>query len=1046
MNSIIKFFINNRLFGDIVSIFIILVGIVSALMIRREVFPNVSFDIIIIQTIYPGASPDEVEKLITNPLEQDLQEVDGIKKMQSVSIEGQSRVILFLDPDQTTEAEAKADVQDIVDLFQPPADAEDPLVIALESKQQPIVEVSISADVSDIELRTMAKEFEKKIESVRGVAKVVHSGLRDLEVRVEADPQLLNQKSISLDALALALKLQNLSIPAGTIESEANGIEDQELIVRTIGDFNDLDEIRNTVIRANEFGKPVLVQDVAKVFYDLKKATRLNRTNGKPSLSLTVLKKEKADAIQLVDQTRTMIEENALKYKDKGFNFSFINDFSIFIRRRLSILTTNLLVGLVFVAIVLAFFLPFRVAIFSVVGILISFLGTMYVFNINDFSINLISLLGLIIVSGMLVDDAIVVSDNIVRKMEEGENPTDASISGATEIWPAVAASVMTTIVAFLPMMFMSGIFGKFVKQIPLGVIIALLFSLFEAIWILPQHIANYVTLASIQQSTNPKNLKRRFQIFWDQVVVIKYVKIVKVLLRRRYLAMASIGLFFVFSIVIAKVGLKFVLFPPEGIETFFVRIKAPTGFSLDNTLRLVKPIEDKILELPKEEILDFVTTIGIIQQDANDPNTKRGSEYAQIAVYMTPETDRDREAPEIITALKNSIVKSSELEKLTFERINPGPPVGKPISVAIHGENYDDIMKAVADLKPRLAKIPGVLELDDSYVPGKEEVQLIVNRSEAAAAGLSVSQIGATVRGVFDGIIATSIQELEDEVDIRVSFSKADRSRLTTLNEIKIPNAQGQLIPLFRVTNSIRKRGVAVYQHEANRREVKVTGEVNTDIISATQVAEMVDLSIGPEIEKLHPKVKITQGGEDEDTKESLQSLGRAFLLAFMGIFLILILTFKNLLQPFLVVLTIPLGIMSVIWTLFIARMPLSFMAMLGVVALAGVIVNNSIILIDFVNQARLEGLDRWESIERAVKNRIRPIFLTSTTTVAGLLPTAHGIGGLDKFVVPIAMSLGYGILFGSILTAFFFPCAIAVVDDIQEFFFRRSQKSKNV
>ena len=1041
MKRIIEFFVGNRLFGDLISIFIIGAGIVSAATIQREVFPNVSFDIITIATIYPGASPEEIEKLITNPIEQDLKEVTGIKKLQSISLEGQSRIVAFLDPDQTTEDEAKSDIQDIVDLYEPPEGAEDPVVVAVESKQQPIIEVSISADVPEQELRLIAKDLEIEIEKTKGVAKVVHKGLRDLEVRVEANPQTLKRIGVTLDELITALKQQNQSIPAGTIQATATT---SEKIVRTVGDFKSLNDIEETVIRANELGRAIRVKDVAKVYYDLETATVLNRTNGKPSLSLTVLKKESGDAITMVDLTKDLVERYADKFKDKGFEYEFVNDFSYFIRRRVRILSTNLLVGLFLVSLVLAFFLPFRVAMIAVMGIALSFFATIWIFNAAGFTINLISLMGLIIVCGMLVDDAVVVSDNIVRQMEEGNDPETAAIKGANEIWPAVTASILTTVTAFMPMMFMTGIFGKFIKQIPLAVVIALLFSLLEAIWILPQHMAHYVSKKSLEPSPNPRNLKNRFQFFWDKKVVPRYLNIVRGMINIRYIVCGGLFAFFILTLVVAATGLKVSLFPKDGVETFFVRVKAPTGASLEQTLKAVIPVEKEILNLPEEEVINFVTSIGIVQQDANDPNTKRGTEYAQIAVFLTPEPDRNRYADEIINKLKEDVGQPDGIERITFERVNPGPPVGKPVSVAIRGDDYDKINAAIADLKPLLEAVEGVQELDSSFSPGKDEIQLIINRSEAAAAGVSVAQIGSTVRAAFDGIVATTIQELDDEVDVRVSFSKEDRSREEILNSIEIPNRTGNLIPLTQVTAQIRTKGIATYQHEANQREVRLTGEIDDNITDARTVAGIVANELSPQILEKHPEVSIAQGGEDEDTNESFASLISTFTVALMGIILILILTFGNLFQPLLVVMTIPLGVMSVIWTLFFAGKPLSFLAMLGVIALAGVIVNNAIVLIDFVNSGRDRGLDRIESIINAAKLRIRPIFLTSTTTVAGLLPTAHGIGGLDKFVVPIAMSLGYGILFGSLLTAFFFPAAIAVIDDLQQFVYRLHARIK--
>lgn len=1039
MRRIIEFFTRNSLFSDLLAIFIVIGGIVSMLLIRREVFPNVSFDIINVSTAYPGASPEEIEKLITSPIEQDLKEVDGIKRLQSVSTDSRSEIIVVLDPDQTTEEKAKDDIKDVLDQFTAPEGAEETKVVAIQSKQQPIMEVSLSSDMPEIELRKIIKQLEVEIESINGVAKTVPKGVRDIEIHVEADPIKLQRLSVSLDELVSALKLQNRTIPAGTLEPKnrdttvagATAFE-KETLVRTIGDFKSLEDVGDTVIRSNELGQPLRVRDIAAVTYNLEKAHISNRTNGRPSLTLTVLKKEKADAIRVVDDVRARVAEFEKKFSGE-FSTSFINDFSEYIRRRVSVLSSNLIVGLFLVILTLSLFLPFRTALFVATGIVISFFGTIFYFYANGHSINLISLMGLIIVSGMLVDDAIVVADNVVRHMQMGGNRIEAAIRGAFEIWPAVTASVLTTVIAFAPMLFMSGIFGKFIKQIPLGVLTALLFSLFEALWILPQHMAHYAKLDAPRPTHFFARGTLRFQNFWESRLVPSYIRLLKKIIQRRYIAATAMGMLFVISILVAKFGLKFILFPPDGVEIFFVRVKGPTGITLEQTTELVKPVEKAVAQLPKEEVQDFVTTVGLVQQDPNDPNTKRGSEYAQVAVYLTPENRRDRYALEIIEDMRKVIGQPGGIEEITFDRVNPGPPVGKPVSLGVRGQDYAPILKAVAELKEKIKDLPGLIDLSDSYVSGKNELHVKVNKAEAAAANVSVTSVGLAVRAALDGLVATTIHELDEEIDVRVSFPPEAKTSVENLQHINILNPRGNLIPLQKIARVEPAQGIAVYQHENNQREVKVTASVDTDVSSAIEINSKIRDML-PEITKNHPEVTVNFGGEDEDTQESLASLGRAFGVAFAGIFLVLILTFKNLFQPFLVVLTIPLGTIAVIWTLFVARMPISFLSALGIIALSGVIVNNAIVLIDFVNKARAEGMDKVESILAAAKIRIRPIFLTTATTVAGLLPTAHGIGGLDKFVVPIAMSLGYGMMFGATLTALFFPAAIAIMDDIRE------------
>jgi multidrug efflux pump subunit AcrB len=1044
MSSLIDFFLRKRLFADMLAITILVLGIYSITQIRRDAFPNVQFDIIAISTFYPGASAEEIEKLITNPIEQDLQEVDGIKKVSSVSVEGRSEITVQLDPDQTTEREGKEDIKSVVDRLTFPEEAEDPLVVALETKQQPIIQVALSSDMPEIELRAIAKNLEKEIEALPGVARVAYNGLRDLEIRVNVDPEKLSRQSVSLDEIVRALKAQNNSIPAGTLDPDPSAAVKAEKIVRTMGEFENITDVENTVVRANELNRAIRVKDLATVAWDLEKRQVINKTNGRPSLSLTVIKKEKADAIKVVDAVRVAVGD--FKAGKSNFNADFIDDISSFIRNRLSILTSNMIVGLFLICFTLTLFLPWRVSMVVASGIFLSFFGTMAFFHLAGYSLNLISLLGIIIVSGMLVDDAIVVTDSVVTYMQEGMSPAEAARKGTLEIWPAVVASVATTIVAFLPMMFMSGIFGKFVREIPLGVIVALAFSLGESVLLLPQHLMSFVRLKDFEMPEKPQGITRvrkGFLSFWEEKVIPRYVAAVTKIVHRRYLALSGMVGLLATAIICSQLFLKFVLFPAEGVEVFFLRTKAPAGITLEENAERIRGIEAIVAKLPPLELESFTTTIGLQQQEPNDPNTKRGAEYAQVVVYLTPENQRDRTAEEIIESLRAEVGTPTGYEEVRFDRVNPGPPVGKPISLGVQGTNYEDILPAVEELKKRVAVIKGLRDLSDSYTPGKPEIHIRSQGALTASTGLSVAAIGTTVRAAIDGIVATSIQRLDDEVDIRVLFSEKDKTPSQVVSQIKIPNAQGSLIPLSAVAKVEEKVGISIFEHTNNRREVKVLADIDTDITSSSAANEFIRTDILPEFLTAFPKVKVVFGGEDEDTQESMKSLVAAFAVAFLAIFLILIFLFGDLLQPFLVVLTIPMGIIGVIFALILTRQPLSFMAMLGVIALAGVIVNNAIVLIDFVNQERAKGMEKMESILEAARRRLRPIFLTTMTTVMGLLPTAHGIGGLDKFVVPIAISLGYGLLFGSILTAFVFPAAIATLDDFEGWWARKFKKA---
>ncbi|MBK8204508.1 MAG: efflux RND transporter permease subunit [Bdellovibrionales bacterium] len=1028
MNRLIEFFVKQKMFSDLIIVFVIVVGVACLFLMKREAFPNIKFDIVIVSTIFPGASPDEVERLITNPLERELKEVEGIKKINSVSRASTSNIILQLDPDQTTDMEAKADIQDVIDRFKDlPSQSERPVVSSLDGGSYPIIQVSLTGPLTPIDLRKYAREIERDLESLPDVAKVTPTGMQDLEIHVETDLRKLSEYRISFEEVIGALKSQNVSIPAGSIVNSMG----EEILIRTVGDYDTVETVERTVVRANDLAHPIRIKDLAQVGFKLKTNDRFFRTNGEDAINLTVLKKSHADSIHLVEAIKEKVSELELKYKGK-LNFRLLDDESVWIKMRLNTLSGNLLIGLVLVLLILSLLLPPSIAIFVAVGIPFSFLGTMIVFYQMGYSLNLLSMLGLIIVVGMLVDDAVVITENSMRLLEEGYSPEEAATKGAQQVVGAVFGSVMTTVLAFMPLMFMSGIFGKFVKFIPVGVIVALLISLLQAYFILPNHFARWAYRPQHKRHKNIfEKIYEKMDRYWNTAVAPGYAQIVTGCIRFRYRVLAGVAILFLISLFTAS-KLKFVLFPSEGIEIFFITAEAPIGTELKKTSELIRPVESKLRELPSNEVENFTAQIGLQMKDPGDPNTKYGSHFGMLVVYLTPTGSRQRSASDIVEDLR---IKMKDIKgiKLGFEKVTPGPPVGKAVSVGVSGLEYSEILKLAELIKTDLSMVKGVTDLELNHQPGNKEILVNVIPSEAAAAGLTVSGVGMSIRAAYEGIVSTSIKKLDEEIDIRVSLPDKDANDPSMMSRLLVSNARGSLIPLGRVARFKEGQGIAAYVHEKNQREVKVLGEVDSEVTDATKVAEIVKSKIS-DYKKMFPGLGVSIGGENADTEESMKSLFRTFGLAIIGIFIILVLTFQRLSQPLLVGLTIPIGVMSVIYAFFIHNKPLSFMGLLGIVALAGVIVNNAIVLVDFVNILRAEGKEKIESIILASKIRLRPIFLTTVTTVAGILPTAYGIGGTDDFVKPIALALGWGLLLGSILVLVSFPSMIAVLDDVHE------------
>ena len=1035
MDRLIAYFARQGFFAVLILIYTIAMGIYVTFIIQKEAFPNVQYDIIIIRTIFPGASPTETEKLITNPLEFELKEVIGIKRLVSQSVEGLSTIFIEVDADQTTLMEARQDIQEVIDRFAfLPDGAEDPLVISMDSATQiPIIQLAITADegIDPLKHREIARFIEKEMEKIPDVASIETYGIGDLEIHVEANPRRLSFYQLTLANLVKAIADQNKAIPGGILEQQTSKGK-KEILVRTVSEYEDVEDVEKTVVRSNDLVNAIQIKDVAKVSYGLEKATTLFRGNGRPSIFLTLMKKETSDTIKLVDTIKKRIKELGSRLPD-NIQVQYIDDQSYFIKRRLNVLLNNLSIGLILVLFILSLFFPIKIAFLTAIGIPFALLGTLLFFSATGMSLNLLTMMGLIIVLGMLVDDAVVVIENTMRFIEKGYPPKEAAIQATCQIWQPVTAAVSTTIMVFLPLMFMSGIFGRFVAFLPLGVLAGLALSLFECFFILPHHVSFLAKNHSLAKTKKRKTICQKMNHIWNIVFLRLYEKILRWTLKRRYVSIFFILVLFTCTGLLMKNKMHFVLFPPDDIEIFIVKAEAPVGTPLQETVSLMRPVEEAVANLDKTELRDYVTHIGMqIANSPFDPDTKLGSHLGLVIVYLTTGNERTRTPKQIIEGLREKIKIPPGIENISFEQLSGGPPVGRAIHIGVRSDEYEHILPAVEELKTFIAQIKGTSDITDTYDTGKEELHVKVQQAEALAAQLSIEDIGLSVRAAFEGIEATYIQKVDEEVAIRVTWPGQLKQSRKNVRQLNIPNAFGNLIPITSVASFGTYQGLSSIMHEGHERQVEILGDVDTNITTSVNVNNQVR-DVLPSLREKFPYTSFFFGGEDRDTQESLQSLARAFVVAILGVFLILVLIFQNLSQPTLVLLvTVPLGVVAVMWTLFLHSMPISFMACLGIIALSGVIVNNAIVFTSFVNDARNRGADNIQSILDAGKLRLRPIFLTTLTTVAGILPTAYGLGGLDPFLVPIALALGWGMFFGSFLTTLLFPSCLAVLDDL--------------
>lgn len=1004
--------------------------------IQREAFPAVSYDIVTVSTIWPGAPTEDVEKFVTIPLEEEIASVSGLQDIDSRTDEGISTVGITIDPGISDKRKVVNDIQRAVDRVKNlPEEAEDPEVFELATREFPIIEISISGAVTEKFRRQYAESLKDRLLDIDGVSQVNEIGWRDYEFWVEVDPKKLTEYYVSLQEIMDALQTRNVTVPGGQLTAE-----DKEFNVRTTGEFKTAEEIGEVIIRANDSGNWLRVKDVATVKESFEDPTTIAKVNGENASAMVVVKTEQADAIKVVD----LVKKEIKLFEEKlpaNMEIKTANDFSFYVKRRLGVLTNNGMIGFLLVLVILFCFLDPIPAILTALGIPISLCITFILMSLLGVSINLVSMLGIILVLGMLVDDGIVISENVYRYIEQGVPVREATLRGASEVMAPVTFTILTTFSAFAPLMFMDDIIGKFVRQIPIVVIITLSASLFEAFIILPSHL--YDAFRIFGKKTRKNGGKK-----WYGKLQEFYRKTLNVSLNWRYGILVSMIVVFAFSIWILKHKMKILMFAGEGIEYFWIRAEAPKGTPLDKMNTLLLPVEEIISKLPADELESYRTYIGSIESEKGfDPNAKRGTHLAQITVFLTPAQKRERQPREIMEDLRGQLEPIKGFEKLSTLLPKEGPPTGADVEVGIRGEDYAVMEKIAEPFIEYLKNRKGVSDVNTSYDFGKKQLKVIVDEEQAKKYYLTIGQIAMTVRNVFKGGVATTIkpEKADEEINVVVRFPENERNRLDVFDEIYVPNSRGNLVKLNSVARVEESEGVYLINHFDGKRVLYVTAQVDNK--------QATSFEVNHELQKKFKNAAddflgytVKYGGEFEDQQKSMKNLMASYLFALFLIFILLVAEFRSLIQPFIVMIAIPFGIIGVILSFWVHDMllpsgrPLNFFAMMGLVGLTGIVVNDSLVLMDFINRLRKEGKPRRESLIEAGLVRLRPIIMTSVTTVGGLVSVAYGIGGGDPFLKPMALAIVWGLTFSTVLTLVGIPCLYAILDDFSMRFLHRS------
>lgn len=1035
MKSIFRFFVERALMVNLISIFLMSVGIYAIFDINREAFPNVNLDQIRIDIPYPGASPSEIERLVITPIEQELKALDGIDTMNSIAFSGSGIINLEVDPDSSNRDQIATDVQQAVDQAVLPDDLpSEPHVLEIDGAVFPVIQLAVSADVSELELKRLGDQISDDLLAIKGIARVQVQGDRKAEIRITVDPNKLSLHRISIGEIVTLLKSWNINSPGGQIDTT----EGQKM-VRVVGQFQNINDVGELVLRSNDRGDSIKISDVASVSEALVIPTIYLDSGGDPALNMIILKKVEGDIIDVVDKVKDYIKTIPELYGD-NVKTTTSQDFSRFARLRLGVLTNNGIVGLILVFISLIVFLRFSVAMTTTWSLPIVFLTGLFLLHMSGITLNLISMLGFIMVLGMLVDDAIIIGENIAYHMEQGDSPNDAAVKGAHELFGPVTTTILTTVAAFLPLMFMSGMIGKFIIAIPVVVISLLFFSWLEAFLILPSHVS-HITNAKV------KVKEKRWLVNFEH----GYANFLSWVLHHRWIVIFLSTLVLVGSIALAKQTMQFQLFPAVAVDQYLVRVTAKQGTNLIDLRSHMKQVDGKIREYIKPEYLEStIISSGQTQRDAGDPLTQRGSRFGQIRVLYSPAILRpDHDAVKDLRYFEKSLPSAFPELEIAFELIKPGPPTGRALEIEISSKDGVSNEHVAENLISFLKKVDGVTTIESGLQPGDGEIHVVLDRSLAAYAGVNLATAASHIRASVDGLRVSTTRYGTEEIDVTIRYPD-NLEDIKALQSLQIPNNRGGLIPLSSISKFDEKVGFTTIRHKDGLRVIRVFANIDESKTNSIKLNKEVADNKNTWLAEYKSKVKINFGGEAEKNDESFKDLAFSFLFALIAIFFLLAIQFNSLGYPLIVMLAIPFGIIGVILSfylhdLFWKPMPLSFFSTMGMVALTGVVVNSSMVLLVFIQRAREDGMDAIEAILLAGRRRLRAVVLTAATTVVGLLPTAYGWGGTDPFVAPMALALSWGLAFATLITLIVIPAALAVSVDISEKFSKWSGATKS-
>lgn len=1046
----IAWFTRNGVAANLAMLLMVVGGIGALVSIKRELFPQFSLDTIVIRVPYLGASPEEVEEAVVIRIEEALQGLEGIKELQSNSQEGFGAVNVLVDKGfdlRKIKDEVKTRI-DAITTF--PQETERPIIEEFLI-QRDTIWLSIYGDADELTLKRLAKKVRDEVVQLPGISQAFERGIRNYEISIEVSENSLRKYGLTFDQVMQAVQGNSLDLPGGQIKSSGG-----EILLRTKEQAYRGDEFANIVLFSNSDGTEVRLGDVATIVDGFEDVTVRSEFNGQPAAMVLVREVGNENPLNISKQVRAYMETARETWLPNGISIEVWGDASFYLEDRLNLLLENGAIGFLLVLLALSLFLRPSLAFFVAIGIPVSFLGTFLIGPFIGLTINLISLFAFILVLGIVVDDAIVVGESVFTEFQKNGPGVESAIRGTRAVSTPVTFAVITTMVAFTPIFFLPGLLGKFFLAIPLVVIPCLFFSLVQSKLVLPYHLS----LCKVGDKMHRDQLnifsrfQRRFSDGLELFILNVYDPIVERAIIYRYATLAAFVSLLVISVVIVVGGwIRFVQFPNVPSDFIVVQLIMPEGTSAGETDDAVRRLEEGLGRVSKasvdrgelDPILHKLVSVGYstLTGGPNPESTSFGSNVSSIVVELAKSEVRDSDAFEVSDAWRRYVGQIPGARQLTFQASAAGP-VGLPVNVRLTGPDFTQLKAASLEIQERLKEFEGLQDIRDTYSEGKQEIKIRL-KDGARQLGLNTADLARQVRQAFYGGEAQRIQRDQDDVRVMVRYPKEERESIGNLERMYIRTPNGSSVPISEVAEIEFGVGYPTITRIDRQRVINVQADADKAVANPTEINRALYSGLGDdppilnEILAKYPGVEPVKDGEAKEFEELIPVLVFGMLFVVAIIYTLLAIPFKSYIQPMIVISVIPFGVAGAIFGHLInfndlgTFQDLSALSFLGIIALAGVVVNDSLVLVDYINKLRAQGVPLKEAVHRGGIARFRPIILTSVTTFVGLVPILLERSLQAQFLIPMATSLSFGVLFATFITLLLVPALYLILEDIK-------------